>query len=180
MHYLMLVTLEMQDDATSLCARMKARDLLLKDDSFCGQGGRFGSPMCDWFVIGGRWSGILQETLLGDAYQAALRQEFPEIAAGSYSSDLAEKHRDRLNQLWQRFGGTGANPHTRSAIDELGGDDDAMRIDQALYDHFLAEYRGEACHWHRGDDSTFVDLEDSEVDETFIDRKWLVVVDYHN
>ena len=173
MHYLMLVTLALDDATTSLDARRQAMDFLLADDSFCGEGGRFVSPLCDWFVIGGRWSGMLKETLLGDAYKAAFRQEFPEMYSGYFPALLVDKHRDRLNQIWQRFGGTGPHPATRSSYDDLGCDDDAMLVDQPLYDHFLAEDSCQHCE-------TFADLDDEPVDETFIGRKWLVVVDYHN
>jgi hypothetical protein len=173
MHYLMLVTLAMPDGATSLDTRRQAMELLLADDSFCGEGGRFGSPLCDWFVIGGRWSGKLQEVLLGDAYNAAFRQAFPDMAPAYFPALLVEKHRDRLNQFWQRSGGTGAHPDTRSSYDDLGCDDDAMLVNQALYDHFLAVDPGKSCE-------TFADLDGEPVDKTFIGRKWLVVVDYHN
>ena len=173
MHYLMFVTLTMLPGETSLDARRRVQNLLLEDDSFCGDGGRFGSPLCDWFVIGGRWSGKLPIALLGDAYKAAFQQEFPDMAGDWYPASLVEKHRDRLNQLWQRFGGTGAHPYTRSSYDDLGCDDDAMIVDQALYDRFLAGDPSRYCE-------TFADLDDESVDETFIGRKWLVVVDYHN
>jgi hypothetical protein len=159
MHSLMFVTLSMKPGETSLDARRRVQNLLLEDDSFCGDGGRFGSPLCDWFVIGGRWSGKLPMALLGDAYQAAMGQ-------------LLDRHRDALNQLWHLFGGTGEHPHNRSD-DDLGFDDDAMIVNQALYDRFLAGDPSRFCE-------TFADLDDESVDETFIGRKWLVVVDYHN
>jgi len=174
MHYLMLVTLGTAAAATSLDARRQAQAELLNDDSFCGEGGRFGSPLCDWFVIGGRWSGRLKQTLLGEPYQAALGRDFPEIAAGWYPTSLVDTHRDRLNRLWRQFGGTGPSPLVRSSYDHLGCDDDAMVVDRALYDGFLAGYHGES------DRSEFADLDNESVDETFIGRKWLVVVDYHN
>lgn len=173
MHYLMLVTLALDGGTTSLDARQQAMDFLLADDSFCGEGGRFGSPLCDWFVIGGRWSGMLKTTLLGDAYKAEFHQEFPEMASDYFPALLVDKHRDALNRLWQRFGGTGAHPATRSSYDHLGCDDDALIVNQALYDHFLAEAPGQHCE-------TFADLDDEPVNESFIGRKWLVVVDYHN
>ena len=159
MHYLMFVTLTRLPGETSLDARRRVQNLLLEDDSFCGEGGRFGSPLCDWFVIGGRWSGKLQMALLGDAYQTAINQ-------------LLDQHRDALNQLWHLFGGTGEHPHHRSD-DDLGFDDDAMIVNQALYDRFLAGDPSRYCE-------TFADLDDESVDETFLGRKWLVVVDYHN
>ena len=180
MHYLMLITLTMQASDTSGDARKRAQALLMEDPSFCGEGGRFYSPLCDWFVIGGRWSGLLQETLLGQAYQDAFKRDFPEMTSGWFPSDLAIKHRDSLNRLWQQFGGTGANPVTRSGSDELGREDDAMLVDQALYDQFLKEYHGEECRRESTDGGSFADLDHEEVAESFIGRKWLVVVDYHN
>ena len=180
MHYLMLVTLTMQAGESSLDARNRAQALLMDDHSFCGEGGRFYSPLCDWFVIGGRWSGLLQETLLGQAFQDACNRDFPEMASGSYPSSLAERHRDSLNRLWQQFGGTGINPVNRSGYDQLGDEDDAMIVDQALYDHFLKQYRGEEFRRESTDRGTFADLDHEEVSESFIGRKWLVVVDYHS
>ena len=55
MHHLMLITIGMSADATSEDTRCRTFSRLIDDDSFCGEGGRFGSPLCDWFVIGGRW-----------------------------------------------------------------------------------------------------------------------------
>lgn len=63
MHELLLVTLSVPEGATSEDARRRAHDLLIHDDSFCGEGGRFGVPLCDWFDLGGRWSGMLREKL---------------------------------------------------------------------------------------------------------------------
>jgi len=53
MHHLMLVTLSL-DNGGSDEARHSAYSQLMDDNSFCGDGGRFGSPLADWFVIGGR------------------------------------------------------------------------------------------------------------------------------
>ena len=41
------------------------------------------------------------------------------------------------------FGGTGPHPFNRNNYDFLGYEDDAMLVDQALYDHLLAEHAGE-------------------------------------
>jgi hypothetical protein len=178
MHYLMLVTLTLAAGSTSADARNEAYCRLMDDDSFCGDGGRFGFPVCDWFVIGGRWSGTLQETLLGKSYVNALRKKFPETE-GMVSTRWVEEHRDELDQLWRRHGGAGDGPITRSSYESYGADDDAMPVTGALYQHFLGEYTGES----RVKDSLrcrFIDLDDEPVDETFIGRKWLVVVDYHS
>ena len=58
MHNRLLITFEAPAEADSAYVRDDAYDRLMNDYSFCGEGGRFGSPLCDWFVIGGRWSGV--------------------------------------------------------------------------------------------------------------------------
>jgi|SRR6185312_2666253 len=177
MHQLMFITLS--GASTSAEARHAARSLLLDDETFCGEGGRFGCPMADWFVIGGRWSGILREAILGQPYKDALAQEYPEFTSGYYTADLVKQNKDGLDLLWQRFDGTASNPLTRSRYDELGADDDAMLIDQFLYDHFLKRYVG-TDQFVREEGPDFADLDLDEVDPSFIGRKWLVVVDYHS
>jgi hypothetical protein len=50
-----------------------------------------------------------------------------------------------------------------------------MLIDAALYERFLKAFRG-----REGDGHSFADLDSDPVEESFIGRKWLVVIDYHN
>ena len=177
MHTLLLVTLSMPEGAASENARRRAHDLLIHDDSFCGEGGRFGVPLCDWFVLGGRWSGMLREKVMGQPYQDALKLEFPDL---TIPSSLVETHKTSIDQLWRHFGGTGASPLARSGYDHLGSDDDAMIVDQLLYDHFLKPHDGSEKNVGGDDFTDFADLDGEDVDESFIGRKWLVVVDYHN
>jgi hypothetical protein len=176
MHHRLFITLAMADGAISLDARIRTRSKLLEDNSFCGEVGRFGSPLCDWFVIGGRWSGMLKKHLLGQEYRDAFDREFPEFSAIWFPASVVKQHRKRLDQFWQRFGGSGSHPLTRNGYEELGYDDDAMLIDAALYERFLQEYRDQEV----ADDHRFADLDGDLVDDSFIGRKWLVVVDYHN
>jgi hypothetical protein len=180
MHHLMLVTLELAENGTSDQARDSAYDLLMHDDSFCGEGGRFGSPLADWFVLGGRWSGMLREAIVGQPYQEALAQEFPELTNDSFPSSQLEQRKEGLDRLWQRFGGTGMHPLLRRGYDDYGAGDDAMPVDQFLYDRFLKPYAGTDSLIGNDKLADFADLDGDEVDESFIGRKWLVVVDYHN
>ena len=97
-----------------------------------------------------------------------------------FASGPVDERREALNRLWQQFGGTGPNPITRSTYEELGAEDDAMLIDQALYDHFLKPLAGESFSLDGESCDRFADLDGDDVDESFIGRKWLLVVDYHN
>jgi hypothetical protein len=180
MHHLMLCTLALDENPTSAQARDNVYSLLLDDDSFCGNGGRFGSPLCDWFVIGGRWSGYLRATLLGQPYQDAFQREFPQFGNGYFSTDLVERHKVGLDELWRRFGGSGCYPLARQVRKEYGADDDALRIDQALYQHFLKPFEGQSTCLGENTSCDFADLDREEVNPSFIGHKWLVVVDYHN
>jgi hypothetical protein len=175
MHYRLLITIEAPSDANSADVRNDVFDQLVNDDSFCGEGGRFGSPLCDWFVIGGRWSGMLAGTTIGAAFKEAVHVRFPELAGGSYPSTLVDKHGGELDALWQAHGGTGPSPYTRNGYEPHGHPDDAMPLTQALYDALLAGYAGQTL-----DREHYADLDDEELGPDFVGRKWLVVVDYHN
>jgi len=173
MHSLLLVTTALPDGTTSKEARYKVYEALMNDGSFCGDGGRFGAPLCDWFVIGGRWSGLLAETMIGTAFKDAVIAKFPEFDRESLPQSLIHSHGQELDALWREHGGTGPSPYTRDGHD--GFEDDAMVITQKLYDALLAKYQGEDASV--GD---FVDLDYEQVQPDFVGRKWLVVVDYHS
>lgn len=180
MHHFMLVTVSLSNGTSSEDARRFAHEQLIQDDSFCGEGGRFSGPLADWFVLGGRWSGILREKLLGQPYQDALKLEFPDLTNGYFPSSSLEVHKAGLDQLWHRFGGAGSSPLTRSGYDPFGADDDAMIVDPLLYDHYLKPHAGSERTIGGDEPTDFADLDGDEVVEAFIGRKWLVVVDYHN
>ena len=179
MHVLMLVTLTMLPGETSAEARQRIHDELVNDDSFCGEGGRFGSPLCDWFEIGGRWSGHLRETLMGDAYEQRLQAILPQWS-DRCSPDRRKERAEALSALWREFGGDGPSPLLRDDVCDVGYDDDAMPLDRTLYDKLLTTYAGASIS--HGDDGSceYVDLDNEELDETFIGRKWIAVVDYHS
>ena len=176
MHFRLLVTLSLPRGTTSKRARQTVCDTLAADDSFCGQGGRFGSPLCDWFVIGGRWSGLLAETILGTDWHEAVHARFPELAGQWVSESAVAKHAGALDELWRKHGGRGpCPPYNRSSYKKLGFADDAMIVTERLYDDLLSEYQGrtDVCGY-------YADLDDEPLGTDFIGRKWLVVVDYHS
>jgi hypothetical protein len=177
MHYLMLVTIALPPDQASHDARRAVYDNLLSDDSFCGSGGRFGCPISDWFLIGGRWSGYLSTSTIGEALSQAILARFPKLGNDVYG--IADSHGKEVDALWQALGGQGANPYSRDAYQELGYPDDAQPLTTALYDALLSKFEGESCV-SDGCHCEFIDLDDEPLISDFVGRKWLVVVDYHN
>ena len=175
MHHRMLITLDSPSDADSEGVRHKAYNLLANDDSFCGEGGRFGSPLCDWFVIGGRWSGMLAQSVIGGAFKDAVCARFPELVRDWYPQSLVDKHGDELDALWRNHGGIGLSPYTRSGYEEFGYPDDAVLLTQGLYDAVLSDHAGQSL-----DRVGYADLDGEELCPEFVGRKWLVVIYYHN
>ncbi|HWB12757.1 MAG TPA: hypothetical protein VG826_26260 [Pirellulales bacterium] len=174
MHNRLLVTLDAPADAGSEQVRKDVFNRLMQDNSFCGEGGRFGSPLCDWFLIGGRWSGLLADTLIGGEFNAKARA-LPGMDTQFIPQSIVENNASELDTIWHSLGGTGPNPYSRSSYLQHGYADDAMVISEALYDILLAANEG--CD---NDGEGFADLDGDEVNRDFVGRKWLVVVDYHN
>jgi hypothetical protein len=180
MHYRMFVTLDANANATSESVRRDVFDRLIADESFCGSGGRFGSSIADWFVIGGRWSGSLTEARLDEAYWQELRSELPGMAQAFVSDAYIRTNADALTRIWLKHGGSGMHPLVRNNYDELGAEDDALPLTRQHFETLLAEYpaMSECCEesWQ----CEYVDLDHDPLTLESIGRKWLVVVDYHN
>lgn len=176
MHYLMLVTV---DADTSQQARISVFDELSSDATFCGQIGWFGVPVCDWFVIGGRWSGMLAETQMGKPFRDALINRFPEMADKWSPHSLADSHRKELDAIWQSHGGVGSSPYTRSEAGEFGHEDDALLLTAELYDQLLGTFEGK-CLLADDGHCQYLDIQSEPLMPDAIGSKWLVIVDYHN
>jgi hypothetical protein len=191
MHYRMLVTLDKDGIETSAQARLHVNQALLNDTSFCGDGGRFGAPLADWSVIGGRWSGELSRATWAKKVTRAISQlekeAGVEVWGAHYSSSEMQvaqiNLKNMIEKLYQKslpeeFKGKGL-VYDRDMYEEFGYEDDAMLVTRTLYNAFLKEYEGRDSqgdnHW-----VAFSDLNYEAVNPDFIGRKWLVVVDYHS
>jgi hypothetical protein len=175
MHNRLLITLDAPADAaTSHKVRDDVYDRLMDDDSFCGEGGRFGHPLGDWFVIGGRWSGLLAETQMRGEFKVKVRA-LEGMNSYFLTQSVIDGHAGELDAMWHSLGGLGPNPYSRSSYIQYGYPDDAMLVSEPLYDALLAGHEG--CD---NECEHFADLDGDEVSRAFIGRKWLVVVDYHN
>jgi hypothetical protein len=182
MHFRFLVTCERDWAETSQEARAHVLDTLL-EEGFCGEG-RWGGGVCDWFVIGGRWSGELSRSTWAKqitAQMAALEEHHAVQVWGTFYGGDAEKKRTQqelakvFQQMWDAEAPVAyvGIPYIRDTYQQGGYADDAMLLTQELYDALLKEYEGkEESEYH-------ADLEYDSVSPEMIGKKWLVVVDYH-
>ncbi len=178
MHYRFLVTFNKEEAVTSAEARAHV-DSYLITNNFCGDQTRWGGGQGDWYVIGGRWSGELTEAHLDEAKLEALNKEFGEKYGWETGGEEGAAEELRHEQYRQMFlevfpEWSGELPGGRNSYQEAGYEDDAMVVDEVLYNGLLKEFEGSV------EDDFHADLDYEEVSREFIGRKWIVVVDYHN
>lgn len=75
MHHRYFVLTDKANAKTSLQARTYVESWL-NEEGFAGEGTRFSSSFCDWFVIGGRWSGELVKRFLDQEKLKLFWEEF--------------------------------------------------------------------------------------------------------
>jgi len=195
MHHGAYVLLSKAEATTSLEARQQVYHELLNDPSFLGEGGRFSTPVCDWFDIGGRWSGWLySEPLRNKFFRQADQLNSLEKEPGWYSTEFIKNNHEQLDAIWHKLGGAYASPLTRDSSDGLGEEDDACLLDQSLAERlnvFLQasdEYINteEYCITRKAAGSTLMVIS-LDCDALFgltdfndlIGKYWVVVIDYH-
>ena len=185
MHSRLLVICNKECAESSREAREYVFDVLSNDNSFVGDGGRFGSPLADWFVIGGRWSGELSRLTWAKAVHekiAALEKAAGVTCWGAFygTSEKAETQKRLIAEveaLYQKsipaeFREQGL-VYNRDTDGDYGYADDAMIVTPELYE-LLKPYEG--LDQSEGE---YVDLNWELVSPDFIHAKWLVVADYH-
>jgi len=180
--------------STSLEARQHVMNELSDDPTFVGEGGLFASPVCDWFVIGGRWSGKLYRKSLRDEFWNQAKQLQPTTDHDiGFSNSFIQENRKNLDTIWRKLGGQYASPLNRDPYSRLGEDDDACVLDDSLakdlnvYLHNHDEYDVEECcitncGWGLApkvislDYDLLCDLKDFT---SVVGEYWVVVIDYH-
>lgn len=192
MHSKCYVLVPVSAAKTSLDARKYVVEELGSDSSFVGEGGRFASPICDYFVIGGGWSGELNpRTLLDDFWKQAKQLQQPSDCSGSSQSFNQEK-RKQLDTIWQKMGGKYTSPLNRDQYSDLGEDDDACILEdwlaKELNEYLNSSYDCYVDHvsiinqkWEMPivislDSDLFYTLK--SFDEV-IGKYWVVIIDYH-
>jgi hypothetical protein len=193
MHYRLYVLTDKSNANNSKEARDYVNDQLLNDSSFVGEGGRFSSPIADWFVIGGRWSGVLTQIQLNQSTLKRFWDEFEAKKLGwtskeNSAEDQAKKTHKLFKSYFPKFKGL-VPVYRGDDIQynrfENGADDDAMLVTKKLWkiikENFKKEYERELPEYPEVEEDYIVDLEGEPLtDNSVIGKKWIVVVDFHN
>jgi len=78
----------------------------------------------DWYVIGGRWSGTLNEK--NREFEKKVKELCPPEQKFGYSVREMKEKRESFNELWKKIGGKGLNPYSRDSYMSDGYEDDIM------------------------------------------------------
>ena len=100
--------------------------------------------------------------LLGQAYEDAFQQEFPELAGEWIADKLIEQRRTASDQLWRRFGGRDGHPLTRTGYEEL-----AMTTTPCCRSGSLRSFPQAICRQGIRRNNEFAHLRCAPVDESF-------------
>lgn len=176
MHFLLYVCLPVEEAKTSLQARKRVcryleREHFVSRGRFCGK--------CDWFKVGGRYSGML--SLL------RLKHQHPRIFKRFLKLELEIKDPQEGQNLFARLFPQykGDNPFYRGRLGFYGCSDDAQIMDETLFAELkdgIDEYVTNAIAFERPN-VIFTDLVEEEwpADPAGgVGRHWVVVIDYHD
>lgn len=176
MHAVTYVCLPRSQARNSLEARKKVCDYLTEAgfDTVLRFSGR-----CDYFSVGGRWSGRL--TLL------RLRDEQPKVFDRFWkrlkTTETGEEAEALFRKAFPEFRGT--LPLNRADTEFEGEPDDAQIMDRPLFDQLQAGFGDDVDYSYEIDSPNVICTED---DEDFKWPKtakqaanfWVVVIDYHH
>lgn len=89
----------------------------------------------DWYVVGGRWSGTLNEKAneFNKLAEAHFKKAYPENDHPFLTTDMIKEQADVLDKIWrEELGQTTANPYSRSSYEENGDVDDIVPLSECL------------------------------------------------
>jgi hypothetical protein len=100
-------------------------------DEFLEQYGN--GDVWDWYVIGGRWSGVLNKhnEEFGEKAKELFGTKYPEND-GFISTKMVDENRDGLQAIWESFGATSPNPYNRDSYSTRNNDDDIMPLSECI------------------------------------------------
>jgi hypothetical protein len=179
MHFLYFVKIDRKEAETSREAINRAESVLA-NNGFIFSEGFWGGGKCDWFVMGGRWSGTLSGLAVKDDFILAahklIASKAKDTAERGYLSDAeVTEYADDIQKLWLNMGGTNANPYARNGYKADGLDDDAAVLTEDNIAALKSKYP-EGVEYYDADAYEEKPLSSLSAEDI---GDWLVVVDYH-
>ena len=90
--------------------------------------GGYENDVWDWYVIGGRWSGLLNPKSKEFYEKADLLFKERYEDSQFVSTNMIKEQAEALETIWNELGGVGVNLYKRNQYDSDGSDDDCMPL----------------------------------------------------
>ena len=148
MHHRLIVASSQDAKSEHINSKTVSNEVVswLDDQGFASQGGRWASGPSDWYVIGGRWSGCLEQYEHNADYKECIKFAKtlgePEEHKGHdwnlfVPIGFIKKHQAELNQWWQHKTGTDStHPWLRDSYQSEGYEGDSMPLTENLWKYF--------------------------------------------
>lgn len=185
MHELAFALLPIEKANSSIEAREAVYNFLSADRDFISLEGydydeEDPVPECDYFVVGGRFSGELNpQDMLDKHFEEIRKLKGGEGIPTVFTTEFIKANSKVLNKMWKKIGGSYESPLTRNSYIGYGYEDDAMVIDKEIAEKMnkrLIDEPDGSIAWDCSDDSRFYDRDNYK---DLIDKAWVVVIDYH-
>lgn len=180
MHTLYFVKLKAENSKE---ARRKAYNLLEENNFATDSQGFYGSSKADWYVVGGRWSGLFTdkketEELIKPLLEKELKER-PDLLNYLYINDhsVSKELKEQIDTISIKKTGL---PYFRCTYDNDGYEDDAVLITKEILEKLTSEQYNNTEIADVNEDE-YIEEEytcDKLTDESIGD--WLVIIDYHN
>jgi hypothetical protein len=177
MHCLYFVKVD-KSEANTAREAMEHAALILVENQFDQLNGFWGGGKCDWFDVGGRWSGELSGLRIkGDFEEEVQKCIEREKRNGNANDDTVwstSPHAEKIQELWLSLGGENQNPWSRDGYLQEVFDDDARILTPELIEALRAKHADvEYFDFEAGEEKRISALSAGDVGH------WLVVIDYH-
>lgn len=88
----------------------------------------------DWYVIGGRWSGILNKQYhkFTELAKAHFKFAYPNNDSPFLTTAMFDEQKEALQNIWEGLGETTENPYSRSSDIDKGNVDDVVPLSECL------------------------------------------------
>ncbi len=184
MHSLAYALLPIEEAYSSQEARKLVYNFLVNDASFMEDSHatyRFWSPICDYFRIGGRFSGNLNPQSTLDEFDKKAEELYGNKDSIDFTYSFVNENKEVLNKIWSELGGQSESPLTRSDSEIYGYEDDAKIMDEEVVEKIEKLEQPDLLGKERildcSDDNCYWEIEDYK---ELIGKAWVVVIDYHN
>ena len=181
MHFVLYVMTDKGNAKTSMGARAYVYDWLERE-GFASEGSRFHSPIADWMVIGGRWSGEFTKKSLDDekikAFEKEVEKKHGFWTGGKISkTDRLEQSKKLFTKYFPDF--DGLLPYWRDDYASHGEEDDAVIVDEDIYKKIVKNGVNIAVD----EGGSVIDTDEYDAErlkkKDIVGKKWICVVDFH-